>query len=337
MDQNSSTKNILLSPKLQYCEENKQIMRKTQILILTFLFLGISSTPATAQQGGSSDVQEWREAGAPDVGQQPAAEGPDVEAWIEISSTIDPKTRSELALNFIQTYPDSDLIYSVHHLLALYFLGINDQERFIHHGEKALEGLPQLPDILVHLSFVYAESNQPDLAVKKAVRALQLVKNLPDPSEDVAIDWYSQLERLVAEANYSLGRAYLTYADQNPEKNEANLTRSIGYLQNALQHDPRHAYASLRLGHAYSNLNKAVGAVSAYARAVAIGGKTAEPARQELSRVLAIIQEAEPDSEWKNESVEGIILAAEEELAEAERLQREAIAAKASRLAASET
>jgi tetratricopeptide (TPR) repeat protein len=259
---------------------------------------------------------------------------PDVQAWNEISSTVDPQVRSELALQFLENHPGSELVFSVHHLLALYYLGINDQEKFILHGEKALEGLPELPDILIHLSFVYAEGNQPGEAVKKAVRALQVVKNLPDPDEDSAIDWYSQLERLEAEANYSLGRAYLTYADQDPEKKEMNLTRSVGYFLNALQHDPRHAYASFRLGHAYSNLNKAIGAVNAYARTVAIGGRTAGPARQELARLLVIIQEAAPESDWKDKTVEGIVQAADTELAEAEKINRDTVAEKAARLTA---
>lgn len=258
----------------------------------------------------------------------------DVQAWNEISSTVDPQVRSELALQFLETYPESDLTYTVHHLLALYFLGINDQDKFILHGEKSLEGLPELPDILIHLSFIYAERDQSAQAIKKAVQALQVIKNLPDPDEDSAIDWYSQLERLEAEANYSLGRAYLTYADQDSEKREMNLTRSIGYFQNALLHDPRHSYASFRLGYAYSNLNKAVGAVNAYARTVAIGGRTAGPARQELARLLVIIQEAAPNSDWKNMTVEGIIQAAETELVEAEKLNRDLVAEKASRIAA---
>ncbi len=258
----------------------------------------------------------------------------DVQAWNEISSTVDPQVRSELALQFLEAYPESDLTYTVHHLLALYFLGINDQDKFILHGEKSLEGLPELPDILIHLSFIYAERDQSAQAIKKAVQALQVIKNLPDPDEDSAIDWYSQLERLEAEANYSLGRAYLTYADQDSEKREMNLTRSIGYFQNALLHDPRHSYASFRLGYAYSNLNKAVGAVNAYARTVAIGGRTAGPARQELARLLVIIQEAAPNSDWKNMTVEGIIQAAETELVEAEKLNRDLVAEKASRIAA---
>ena len=289
------------------------------ILTLTSLFLLVVITGSSR---AGQDIETWDDA------------SPDVLAWNEISSTSDPVSRSELALQFLEDYPDSDLIFSVHHLLALYYLGTNNQEAFKNHGEKALEGLPELPDLLVHLSFIYAEGNQPETAVKKAVKALQVVKSLPDPDESIAIDWYSQLERLEAEANYSLGRAYLTYADRDPEKKEINLTRSLGYLQNALQHDPRHSFASLRLGHAYSNLNRPAGAVNAYARAVAIGGRTAEPARQELSRLLAIIREAAPDSAWKDETAERIIHAAEKELDEAERLQREAIAEKASRLAA---
>ena len=73
--------------------------------------------------------------------------------------------------------------------------------------------------MLIHLSFVYAERQSArEKLVRKAVQALQVVKNLPDPDEDSAIEWYSQLERLEAEANYSLGRAYLTYADQDPGK-----------------------------------------------------------------------------------------------------------------------
>ncbi len=292
-------------------------MKKILASTAVFLCIAVPGSLWARQDSASQDVNP-----------------PDIQAWNEMSSSVDPQVRSDLALQFLETYPDSDLIYSVNHLLGLYFLGINDQEKFIQHGEKALEGLPELPDMLIHLTFVYAEGNQPADAVKKAVKALQVIKNLPDPDEEVAIDWYSQLERLEAEANYSLGRAYLTYADQDPEKNEMNLTRSIGYFQNALQHDPRHAFASFRLGHAYRNLNKASGAVNAYARTVAIGGRTAEPARQELSRLLGIIKEAAPDSAWKDKTVEGILHGAEAELAEAEKSIRNTVAEKSAMLTA---
>ena len=292
-------------------------MKKVISIFIMILCIASSGSLWAGQEGALQDAAV-----------QDTAAPADVQAWNKISSTIDPQSRSELALNFLENYPDSDLLYSVHHLLALYYLGVNDQSQFILHGEKALEGLPDLPDILAHLAFIYAESNQPAEAVKKSVKVLQLIKSLPDPDEASALDWYSQLDRLEAEANYSLGRAYLTYSDQDPEKREMNLTRAIGYFQSSLQRDPRHAYSSLRLGHAYSNLNRAVGAVNAYARAVAIGGRTAEPARQELSRLLALIKEAAPDSDWKDKTIESIIKDAEVELAEAERIAREAIAEK---------
>ena len=292
-------------------------MKKILALTSVFLYFAVSGSLLALQVSSTLD-----------------ANPPDIQAWNKMSSSVNPQVRSDLALQFLETYPDSDLIYSVHHLLGLYYLGIDDQEKFILHGEKALEGLPELPDMLIHLSFVYAEGDQPAKAVKKAVKALQVIKNLPDPNDDSAIEWYSQLERLEAEANYSLGRAYLTYADQDPEKKEMNLTRSIGYFQNALQHDPRHAFASFRLGHAYRNLNLASGAVNAYARTVAIGGRTSEPARQELSRLLGIIKEAAPESAWKDRTVEGVLHDAEAELIEAEKLNRDTVAEKASRLTA---
>jgi tetratricopeptide (TPR) repeat protein len=121
-------------------------------------------------------------------------------------------------------------------------------------------------------------------------------------------DWINQLFLVRAEANYALGRAYLSKLSREESRVEdPHLALAVRHLEKALEFDPRHDYACFRLGFAKRNQNDAGGALMAYGRAVAIGGVAAGPAMQQLEEVLGIVKEVLPDSPWARKTAQDIV------------------------------
>jgi hypothetical protein len=100
-------------------------------------------------------------------------------------------------------------------------------------------------------------------------------------------------------------------------------------LNQALVFEPKHDYACFRLGFAYRNLNDAGGALVAYAKAAAVGGVAAGPARNALGEIHAIVKEGMPDSAWAKKEIQEIISDASLELSAAEARKNDEITKKA--------
>jgi tetratricopeptide (TPR) repeat protein len=231
------------------------------------------------------------------------------DAWQNVVQAVDSAQKSELAKSFLETYPSSGLSSNAHFLIAQRYYEVNDIDNFILHGEKALEELPDLVTFLGQLAFFYAERGEAEKAIDRAERALESLERLERPANVAINDFVVQTRQLKAEAKYALGRAYLSQVTTDPEKrtSDPNLLKSVVNLKEALRFDPRHDYASFRLGFAYRNMNNAVGAMESYARAVIVGGVAAEQARMELEEILDIVKKAAPDSTWGKKTVQDIV------------------------------
>ncbi len=239
------------------------------------------------------------------------------EAWQLVERSTRLAEKAGLAESFLQNYPDSGLTANAHYIIARNFYQLGDMENFVVHAEEALEELPDSPDLLAQLGFFYAESGQAAQAIDRATRSLEMIDQVRKPAGVSANQWVDQLYQLEADANYALGRAYLSRVSRTENRTEdLNLRTSIEYLQSALRYDPRHDYACFRLGFAERNSNNAGGALMAYGRAVAIGGVASQPAQGQLEDVLSVVKEAMPDSEWAEKSVQEIITQASVELEE---------------------
>jgi len=231
------------------------------------------------------------------------------DAWQRVVQAVDSAQKAELAEGFLKTYPSSGLSSNAHFFIAQRYYELNDVDNFILHAEKALEELPDLVTFLAQLAFFYAERGEAEKAMDRAERALEAVDRLGRPADVPINDFVVQTRQLKAEAKYALGRAYLSQVTTDPEQrpSDPNLLKAVVNLKEALHYDPRHDYASFRLGFAYRNMNNAAGAMKSYARAVALGGVTAEQARTELEEILNIVKEAAPNSAWAQKSVQEIV------------------------------
>ncbi len=285
------------------------------------LWLSVVGLPGQDQGGASQPAQEPSQAAEPVkpprvVGEAQTQE--EWDAWQLVEQAPSLQEKAQLAQAFLAKYPESGLTPHAHHVLARQFYQAGDMTNFVPHAEKAVAELPQAVDMLSGLAFFYAEKGQPDRAIDRANRALSEIESAPRPAQVPVADWVAQLYQIRAEANYALGRAYLSKISRSENRaQDPNLIKAVQHLETALKYDPRHDYACFRLGFARRNQNDAGGALMAYGQAMAIGGVAAGHAQQQLEEVLGIVKNAMPDSEWAKKSVQDIVSAA------AEHLQRE--------------
>jgi tetratricopeptide (TPR) repeat protein len=232
----------------------------------------------------------------------------EAEAWKQVENAPTAADQAKLAAEFIEQYPQSDLVPNAHYFIAQSDFQAGNTASFIDHAEKAVAKLPGVADLLSQLAFVYAEGKQPDLAIERANQALERIDAMERPDPQVAASWVAQVYHVRGEAYYALGRAYLSKLGSGSGSTpDPNLSRAVNYLQAALRNNPRHDYAALRLAFAQRNMGHVGPMLLAYGRAVAIQGVASDPARQQLQEVLDLIKSKMPDSEWASKSLDDIV------------------------------
>ncbi len=270
---------------------------------------------ALSQQQSEPQPRVWAEANPKKA--SPAADSSvagspstqaEADAWKLVESAPSSAEQANLASQFLEQYPQSGLVPRAHYLIAQNDFQTGNTASFIDHAEKAVAELPGVADLLSELAFVYAEGKKPDLAIKRANEAIQRIEAMERPDPEMASSWVLQVYHVRAEAYYALGRAYLSKINSGNGPNpDANLSRSINYLEAALRNNPRHDYAALRLAFAQRKIGNVGPMLMAYGRAVAIQGIAAQAARQQLEEVLGIIKSKMPDSEWAAKSFDEIV------------------------------
>lgn len=238
---------------------------------------------------------------------------------IDQAATLDEKYR--LAEQFLQQYPDSGLTSYVHLSLANSYRMANDNEKFIDHAEKTLTELPNLPDMLSYLAFLYAEMGRDEQARLRAQQALSVLENMPQPSNLSASDWARSQNRSRGDAYYALGRVHFGRSLKlEGEAARSALDSAIADLVKSSQHDPDNPYATFRLGQAYTNRQRLEEAIEAYARTVAMGGVIGPYARKGLERVYEHVHQSKDGMEEmvaeEREKLQAIRAAREKEYAE---------------------
>ena len=211
-------------------------------------------------------------------------------AYEAIKATTDDNQRLALADQFLANYPDSGLTSHIYYTKAVAYRAGNDVDKFLEFGEKALEELPELPDVLADLAFYYAEKGQPIKALRRANRALQVLEAMEKPAEAGEADWTAQKFELGGTANYAIGKVNLTQSSKvPPERRQELLDKAIKHLQRALEQSPNNPYASFRLGEAHRHNNAGPEAIEAYARTVAMAGVIGQYARPVLERTYKAV------------------------------------------------
>ena len=289
-------------------------------VVVTVLVLSVFSNHLTAQeraperqqtsQQPSQDQQE-PEQPARVVGEP--GEKAEFDAWQAVERAGSISEKAELAMRFLESFPNSGLTAFAHHVLADAAYQVNEADNFILHAEQALLELPEVPQLLAPLAYLYSERRQTAKASEYANRALLLLENLEKPGKMTASEWVNQRQGLQADAHYALGRAHLELWQQSAGSPK-ELRQAVEHFSKTLEMDPEHAYAAFRLGFAHGNSRNPKAAVAAYARASILDSPAAERSKTHLERIHSIMQKAR-DYEWAGKSIDAILEEARRRLA----------------------
>jgi tetratricopeptide (TPR) repeat protein len=195
-------------------------------------------------------------------------------AYNAIASEQDPNKRMTEIEKFTPAFPKSKFDGQISQL-ALYSLRqLNQPQRLVVYGEKALAANPDSLPTLLMMADAYA--GDPKESVKAATYAnkvLALVGSNPEAA-DKEKKSYAGLARI------TLGRAELTQEKLIPAATDLKAAAAL------LQDDPVDQQQALYyLGYAFAKQNKKVDAVAALQKAAAIAGPYQGPANEMLTKI----------------------------------------------------
>lgn len=252
-------------------------MGRVRLATLTFLLL-VWAGGERGLEGGVFQPQEVFTPGQPRSPQ-------DLEAWRRLEQEHLLERKAQLAERYLEEFPEGGFVPYAHQVLAIHAQQEERWEDFFRHAEVALKDLPQDIALLATLSSAYAEQQQPDLAIRRGQKALELLaaEEKSSPSEgDAGEQW--RRGRLKSEAHYGVGTGYLFQA-YSQGSNRRLLAAAVEHLEQSVAADPSHQYAHFRLGFAYQMQNRLEPAVLEYARASALEGSATALSRQYLEKL----------------------------------------------------
>ena len=281
-------------------------------LVLPVLVLSVFSNHLTAQ-AAATERQQTSQQPSP-AEQKPITpvrvvgepgDKAEFDAWQKVERAGSLSEKAKVAKRFLESFPNSGLTAFAHHVLADAAYQVNDVDNFILHGENALRELPEVPQLLAPLAYLYSERRQAAKASEYAKRAMVLLEKLDKPGKLTSSEWANQRQGLLADSHYALGRAHLELWQQSAGSPK-ELRQAVEHFSKTLDLDPEHAYAAFRLGFAQGHSRNPKAAVAAYARASILDSPAAERSRTHLERIHSIMQRAR-DYEWAGNSIEDIL------------------------------
>ncbi|MBI1747047.1 MAG: hypothetical protein HYR55_10725 [Acidobacteria bacterium] len=197
----------------------------------------------------------------------------------KIGPMTDPKAKAEAVEEFLKKYPNSSLAGYAHREALSAYQQLNKAEKIIEHGELVLKQSPTDVQVLSLMAYVYSERPSMDKsfrekALQSAQKAIDQLGSMVKPAAVTDADWERAKKQLLT-MNYSTeGLVFLNYGMDTKDKEEKNkhLTKSVDWLQKALELNKADDLSWYRLGLAYIEQNKGEDAVKSLAKAVAING-----------------------------------------------------------------
>jgi tetratricopeptide (TPR) repeat protein len=152
----------------------------------------------------------------------PAAPGPtatkeEVDAYnkylTDVEAAGDARQRVNLGEAFIAAYPNSMYAGVVHGQLATNYMSVNDVDKMIDSGEKALASDPNNVDVLPLMALAIPRRNgttaqQLEMAMNYARRAINLLSTMPKPAELDDATFTKIKNQKLAQCRSGMGTAY---------------------------------------------------------------------------------------------------------------------------------
>jgi tetratricopeptide (TPR) repeat protein len=185
------------------------------VLGLCVFSLGWSQGQAggAAPAQGGSQVQPGTPAEAP----APTVTKEELDAYnkfvTDVKAAGDARQRVNLGEAFLAAYPNSMYAGAVHGQLTMNYLSLNEIDKMVAAGEKALASDPNNVDVLPLMAFAIPRRNgmtvqQLEVAMNYARRAINLLSTMPKPAELDDATFARLRNQKLAQCRSGMGTAY---------------------------------------------------------------------------------------------------------------------------------
>lgn len=174
---------------------------------------GGAVTSGSAPAQGEAQVQPGTPADVP----APTVTKEEFDAYNQYVEAVkaagDSRQRVNLGEAFIAAYPNSMYAGAVHGQLVINYLNVNDVNKMIAAGEKALAADPNNVDVLPLMAFAIPRRNgttaqQLEVAMNYAKRAINLLSTMPKPAEMDDATFATLKNQKLAQCRGGMGTAY---------------------------------------------------------------------------------------------------------------------------------
>jgi tetratricopeptide (TPR) repeat protein len=195
----------------------KSFMLKAGASVL--LGLCVLSLAWSQNKGGAAPAQGQAQPGTPAAG-APAAPVVSKEELAAYNKMVadtrtagDARQRATLEESFVAAYPNSMYAGGVHGQLAIDYLSLNDVDKMMAEGEKALAADPNNVDVLPLMAFAIPRKNgstaqQLEAAMNYGRRAINLLSSMPKPAELDDATFAKLKNDKLAQCHSGMGTAY---------------------------------------------------------------------------------------------------------------------------------
>jgi tetratricopeptide (TPR) repeat protein len=173
---------------------------------------------AAAGAGGAAPAQgeEQAQPGTPAAAPVPQVTKEELAAYNKFvagAKTADARQKINMGEAFLTAYPNSMYAGGVESQLAMSYLSVNDVDKMMAAGEKALASNPNDVDVLPLMAFAIPRrsgttAQQLEAAVNYARRAINLLSTMPKPAELDDATFAKLRDEKLAQCRSGMGTAY---------------------------------------------------------------------------------------------------------------------------------
>ncbi len=242
------------------------------VAALGMFSLGWSQDYGIGQEPPQTPPQPGTPASAP----APQPSKAEVDAYNKLIATMktaDARTKIDAGEAFINTYPNSMYVGTIYGQLTTAYLSVNDVDKMIAAGEKALASDPNNVDVLPIMAWAIprrVSSSTPNAvqqlekSVNYARRAINLLNTMPKPPEFDDATFTKIKNEKLAQCHSGMGTAYFKTGKYDEAVNELNQAVKLDS-----QPDPVDYYV---LGVANSQTSHFTDAIAAFDKCASVPG-----------------------------------------------------------------
>ena len=182
-----------------------------------------------AAGGGAAPAQGQVQPGTPAAAPVPQVSKEELDAYnkfvVDVKAAGVARQKVNLGEAFIIAYPNSMYAGTVHGQLAMNYLSVNEVDKMIAAGEKALASDPNNVDVLPLMAFALPRRNgttvqQLDAAMNYARRAINLLSTMPTPAGLDEATFAKLKNEKLAQCRSGMGTAYFKAGKYDEAVNE---------------------------------------------------------------------------------------------------------------------